>query len=342
MTSPRFCYVLLAHTDREGLLRQVARIRALSPRAAILVRHEAPELIGPADLDPFGAIDLLSGIPVQWGSWRMVTAALEAYDVSLRLTDAAYVVLVSGQDYPIRDLAAWEQGVIASGADALLDPMPADLRAYARHYVTFRLPGRLTVAKRAAHWTMDHVGRLLAPRVELYRMARTGPERWWFSVPRRSGRPPEGIVKASQWMTIRRDLLERVLAEAGDGGRHLRHLRTLVVPDEVAVQSLVARLADRLVMSPTSAMRFPEGATSPDWLTPELVRALARETSAPFARKMPVQGWEAVVAAADALSSPQVGVAPSLPEPQTVADRAAARPGRRPTARGARPVARNP
>ena len=82
-----FCYVILAHTDPAGLRRLVARIRALSPQAKILVRHEDPALIDAATLAPYGAIDLVSRVPVRWGSWTMVTAMLEAYDAAIRLTD---------------------------------------------------------------------------------------------------------------------------------------------------------------------------------------------------------------------------------------------------------------
>lgn len=353
-----FCYVILAHTDPAGLRRLVARIRALSPQAKILVRHEDPALIDAATLAPYGAIDLVSRVPVRWGSWTMVTAMLEAYDAAIRLTDADYITLISGQDYPIRDLGQWEAELGESGTDLVLDPMYAKPHTYRRHFLTFRLPGPRTIPKRAVHWCMDRIGRISEPRFQLYRMERTGPDLWWFSMPRRGQEePPDWFVKASQWMTMRRDVVEGVLASAGPKARGWRHMRTLLIPDEIAVQSAASALATRVLTAPTSAMNFEEHAPSPDWLTPELVRSLARETPAPFARKMPVQGWEAVVAAADALTtrpdgapedaapaadpSAQERAGAGVPEPETAADRAATRPGRRPTGRGARPAARN-
>ena len=48
-----FCYVILAHTDPAGLRRLVARIRALSPQAKILVRHEDPAPVSYTHLDVY-------------------------------------------------------------------------------------------------------------------------------------------------------------------------------------------------------------------------------------------------------------------------------------------------
>jgi hypothetical protein len=263
MAGALFCYVIMAHTDAPGVLRLVARIRELSPEAAIVVRHEDPALIGPAELGPLGAIDLRSDVRVRWGSWTMVRAMLEALTAAAALTAADHITLISGQDYPIRDLARWERELAATGAQAVLAPMGPNPRGYARHFGTFRLPGPLWVPKRAVHWGMDRMGRRTRPYVELYRLQQTGPDVWWFSVPRRGGveRPP-WYVKASMWMTLRRDIVQRIVAEADAGGSGLRRARTMLVPDEVAVQSLASELADRLVHAPTSALHFGPGASS--------------------------------------------------------------------------------
>lgn len=302
--SPVFCYVILAHTDPEGLLRLVARIRTLSPHAAIVVRHEDPDLVGPSNLDPYRAIDLVSRIKVRWGSWTMVQAVLEAYTLALARSDADYFTLVSGQDYPVRELASWEQAIAADGVEAILDPMPAQPLTYRRHFFTFVLPGPRSIVKRGIHWGMDRIGKATYPHIQLYRQERTGPNQWWFTMPRRGSEvAPEWFVKASQWTTLRRDVLAEVLRVAGPDGRGLRRARTLLVPDEIAIQSLVAAVAGRIVAAPTSALRFPPEASSPDWLTAELVRELSQTTPAPFVRKVPVQGWQPVIAAADAAAA---------------------------------------
>lgn len=312
MSDTRFCYVILAHTDPTGLRRLVARIRSLSPQAAIVVRHEDPQLIGPGELDPLGAIDLVSDIRVRWGSFAMVQAMLEAFGVALSQTDAEHVVLVSGQDYPVRDLAAWEAEIADAGVDLLIDPMPAEERTYARHFTTFSLPGRRSVPKRAVHWAMDRVGRVSERWVSLYRLERTGDDVWWLSVPRRGGSErPDWLVKASQWMTIRRDVLTQVLEVAGPSGKGLGPVRTMLVPDEIAVQSTAARLATALREGPTSATWFPPDSPSPAWLTPELVRELATG-GAPFARKLSPTDWVGPVEAADALVA-QASAGPTVP-----------------------------
>lgn len=300
--SGRFCYLVLAHTDRAGLLRLVRRIRELSPSCAIVVRHRDPALVDPVELAASGAVDLVSPIEMGWGSWAMVRAVLEALDAARRLTNADFFVVISGQDYPVRDLAAWEREVRLSGADALLRPMILAPEVYGRRWRVFSVPGRRTVAKRGCGWAMDRLGRLGSPWLQLYRQDRTGPDTWWCSVPRRDGaNPPTWLTKASLWMTLRRDLLDQMLAVARVDGSGVRGLRTVLSPDEVVLQSLATRLGSAVRHEATSAMRWPPGGgPSPLWLTADLVRELAATDAAPFARKMPEQGWAEVVAAADA------------------------------------------
>lgn len=314
--TPRFCYVILAHTDPDGLVRLVRRIRTLSPHGAIVVRHEDPDLISPAELSRVGAIDLVSTIRVRWGSWGMVQAMVEAFGVALRETDADYMVLISGQDYPIRPLAVWERQIVESRVEAVFDPMDATPRSYGRHYVTFELPGRSSIPKRAVHALMDRIGRVTEPRIQLYRLARTGPDRFWFSVPRRGGdAPPHWFFKASQWMTVSRTLMEQILDVAGPDCRGLRRMRTVLVPDEIALQSTACQLTDSILEAPTSVTSFPAHAPSPDWLTATLVEELASTSRAPFARKIPVSGWEEAVLAADQAVAAEEGTAP---EPEGV------------------------
>ncbi|GMA38741.1 hypothetical protein GCM10025883_07860 [Mobilicoccus caccae] len=72
-----FCYVVMCHTDPDGVLRLVRRIRDLSPHSRILVRYENPLFLDPAVVEAEGAQPLLSRTRVEWGrsrwwrpSWR--------------------------------------------------------------------------------------------------------------------------------------------------------------------------------------------------------------------------------------------------------------------------------
>ena len=313
VTVGRFCYLVLCHTDPPGVRRLVDRIRALSPSAEIVVRSSTPGLLAQVDPAAAGARALDSDIVVRWGEWSMVEMVLEALRHVRRTCDADYVAILSGQDYPIRDLPGWERVVTELGADALLAPFAAQPRD---HTFTWRMasspswpPGRAgqwlwrQVARVAAR-----VGRLTAPAFELYPLDRAGELRWWWGRPR--GRdagwevPP---VKAACWMTLSTRAIDRVL-EAHESRPHVAaRYRTMRTPDEYYVASLVSSDAELVVVEAhTSAVRFEPGAARPVWLDAELVRELASSAEplrAPFARKVAPRPDPLLLAEADRWSS---------------------------------------
>lgn len=295
------CYVVLAHTDPTGLLRLVRRIRTLSPTASIVVRFDDADLVSPDALRAEGAIPLLSRLPVRWGDWSLVDAAREALGVALHQTDATWFSVISGQDYPVRDLAAWEQTLHDTDADVLLDPMPAKAQTWEYRWSSFvvSIPGHPRL-ERVAGSLVDRGSRLLSPWVDVYRLERTGTRHFWVRRPRRDMTRPPFLVKASQWMTVRRPTLAAALDELGAGSTRVDVLRTLLVPDELALQSLCAAHATSVREAPTTAAHFAPEAPSPDWLTPDLVRSLAT-TGAPFVRKMSPDAEPAILDAADSL-----------------------------------------
>jgi len=296
------CYVVLAHTDPAGLLRLVRRIRTLSPAASIVVRFDDADLISPDVLRAEGAIPLLSCLPVRWGDWSLVDAAREALGVALRQTDATWFSVISGQDYPVRDLAAWEETLHGTDADVLLDPMPAKAQTWEYRWSSFvvSIPGHPRL-ERVTGSLVDRGSRLLSPWVDVYRLERTGTRHFWVRRPRRDTTRPPFLVKASQWMTVRRPTLTAALDELQAGSERVDVLRTMLVPDELALQSLCAAHATTVREAPTTATHFAPDAPSPDWLKPELVGSLAT-TGAPFVRKMPPGADPAILAAADSLA----------------------------------------
>ena len=67
MSSPRFCYIVMCHTDREGLARALRRIRELSPQAQIVVRPDGPGLVTSQLLAEVGATAVDSDVRITWG-----------------------------------------------------------------------------------------------------------------------------------------------------------------------------------------------------------------------------------------------------------------------------------
>lgn len=295
-----FCYILMAHTAPRQVEHTVRRIRDLSPGAHVLVRHATTGVFEEARLEAAGAAELRSRIRMLWGDWTLVTGALEALEHAVRTTDAHHVVLLSGQDYPIRDLVRWEQEVEAAGVDALVDvfpPLPEDWM-YSWHRVSS--PEQVPAGVRrvgAAAWR--RIARPLRKTMLCYDF--NGDPRWYLGL-RRFRRGPIPVVKGSLWMTLSRaavtTLLERD-ARDDDVREWFRHVR---IPDESYLQSLIVSSPELTWMTcPTTHARFEFG-------NPNAIALDARELDlaatgpAAFARKLTNLDPE-IVARADRLAA---------------------------------------
>ncbi|MGI4895625.1 MAG: hypothetical protein ACRYF3_10990, partial [Janthinobacterium lividum] len=195
--SSGFVYVLMSHTDPQAVLATVNRVRQLSPTAHVLVRHSQPDFLPVHESEGIGV--LRSDIGIRWGTWSVVAAGLEALRVARDRWNPEFTVLVSGQDHPVRDLAAWEQHVRGLGADAVLrrDPRTYDER-WQRCWHELS-PGRFLPS--GAVNLLGRVGRPFArllPEVHL-----AGGSTPMIVHPRRpGGRPPLPYRKGSFWSTL--------------------------------------------------------------------------------------------------------------------------------------------
>lgn len=300
---PRFCYVVLCHDDAPAALSLVRAIRRSSPRAAVLLRHDQPDgFLGAADAEAAGGQLLRSGTRVRWGGWSLVEAMLEASAHAVERLGADVVVLVSGHDRPVQDLGAWEQEVLASGADALLDVDEApDPARHLHRWWTWTTPRRtppLLARVARALWQRGPArwqGLVLA-----YPTSR--PEVWAVGLRQRRD-PVAGLglryVKASQWMVLSAAAVRAVVGPDAAAAREV-FSRTRI-PDESYVQTVVSADPALLVRrAPTTYAVFEPGAASPRGLRPEDVPA-ARASGAAFARKVSsAPEHAAAVAALDA------------------------------------------
>lgn len=249
-----FAYVLLCHVDPEAVLRTVRRIKELSPTAHVLVRHaQGPGFLDEVHAAAAGAEVLVSRTPIRWGTSSTVTAVLEALADAERRWRPSHSVVVSGQDHPVRDLRAWEEGVLRSGADALLR---ADSRRYDERYRScwHALPeaaGRwrplLAAAARATR--RDPVRRLL-------HVQQAGGRTWVWAHARRDT-PPVPYRKGTFWMTLSHRAVARLLTV---DDRTRRWFATTLIPDEAFAHSVLAA---------TPGLRVVEGATSTAFFPPE-------------------------------------------------------------------------
>lgn len=299
-----FTYVVLSHTDPTGLLRLVRRIVALSPAGHVLVRYDQPGLVSPAEVRAAGGQALVSDIPARWGAWSLAEAMIEAFRVARRSYPTDYYVLISGQDYPVRDLRAWEESVRESGADALFAPIaktPDDHRY--RWWIVRKPRLRPRLLDRAVGYALWRLGQVTAPILQLYQ----GPHedvdgRYWIGL-RRRHRGPMTPTKCSQWMTLSRTAVDEVLRTDAQRPDLRAYFAGVRIPDENYIQSLVhASPRLRIAHAPTSALHMPPGASNPDWLDAAGMRGATR-SGAPFARKVPPDVARDVLAIADEAST---------------------------------------
>ncbi|HWD76092.1 MAG TPA: beta-1,6-N-acetylglucosaminyltransferase [Solirubrobacteraceae bacterium] len=303
---PVVAYVVLCHHKAPQVLRLARTIRRLSPRARVLIRHNQPS--GYIDAEPAraaGADLLVSSLPTRWGGWSLVSATIEAFEDARRRYDPDWMVLISGQDYPIRRLHEWERELLTGDHDAVvpaerlgegrfgLRPREARdglvMRYTHRWYrlpqlgVVPRLPRRLVRVVRAVWYRYIYDLQALVTLNELPR-----GQGWMLGIRRHRVPWTPGIAsyKGEQWLALSR----RALAASLDGERARswqRFFATTLVPDEAYFPTaLINDRAIRVNRSRVSWLRWEEDVTKPHPVT--LDRATLAEavaSGAPFARK---------------------------------------------------------
>ncbi|HWE13266.1 MAG TPA: beta-1,6-N-acetylglucosaminyltransferase [Solirubrobacteraceae bacterium] len=303
---PVIAYVVLCHHKAPQTLRLVRTIRRLSPRARVLIRHNQPSgYIDAEQARAAGADLLISRLPTRWGGWSLVAATIEAFDHVRRRHDPDWIVLISGQDYPVRRLDEWELELLGGEWDAIV---PAErlgdgrfglrpretrdglvMRYTHRWYrlpqlgVVPRLPRRLVKAVRAVWYRYLYGLQALVTLNELPRA-----HGWMLGV-RRHRVPWSREVasyKGEQWMALSR----RALAVSLDGEwarSWQRYFATTLVPDEAYFPTvLVNERSVRVNRRQISWLRWNTDVNKPHPVTLDRASlAEAVESGAPFARK---------------------------------------------------------
>lgn len=300
MPQVRCSYLLMCHTDPEGVLRLVRRIRDLSPEAGILVRHYRPGLFGNGEVEAAGGIRYQSDVPADWGDWSLVEMQLDAFRAARRLVPADRYAVLSGQDYPIRDLDSWERELEAEGADAVIEPMSAQPRDHEfRWRIRHEPDAGPVLPRRAVRALASRAAPLISRVVDVYPVTRDEKTRWWIGTPRRSAAPGP-IVKASLWSVLSGTAVDAALAADRDDADGRAFFRTVRTPDEYYVPSLLAAARLRIAHRPVTFKQFGGGA-SPVWIDRDVLAAAAR-TPAAFVRKVGPDVDPTVLAEADRLA----------------------------------------
>jgi Core-2/I-Branching enzyme len=239
--SARVAYLIMSYTLPDQVSRLASVLRRGSPASLIVVHHDdRRSSVDAARLDALGVLRVEPPSTAAWGEATQLAMVLRCLRFTLDARDFDWVVMLSGQDYPIRPVAEIEHSLATTDADALIET-----RACARPN------GREEIDEFAARYHFRWrriksraVSRLAGAAIKsgsLVRL-RTMPSGSWIGV--RAVRSPfgPGLVchYGSDWFTLSRPALEAIERFAGARRDVLDYYRRTLIPTESFVQTVLA------------------------------------------------------------------------------------------------------
>lgn len=251
-TRPRpVAYLVLSHRDPAQVARLVDRLLGSDPTGHVIVAHDPAA--GPLPAGGGPGRDrmhvMASASAREWGGFGLVADLLAAVAWTVNNTDAGWLAILSGQDYPVRPLAGYGAALAASGYDAFLSARPiplkrprssdsAGLYAHARYYYRWwTLPRWVlgwTSGRRADRWVSGALRRLSAvqPFVFIWRLPRGAGDRIGLRRHRLPFGPAFPCYMGSQWLTMSRVAATEILAFTGRRPDVMDLYRRSIISDE--------------------------------------------------------------------------------------------------------------
>jgi hypothetical protein len=269
----------------------------------VVIAHDARRCPAPRALDDRVHV-WEHRLETDWGSWELVAATLSGFRRARELADPDLVALVSGADYPTRDLSAWERDFLATGGGWVGEAVPLQYRPrWGRHhgegqddltryaYRWFRVPRtglavRLPRGIEAARRRLRDAFFLRVEPAFSVRFVSRG--RGTHLGVRRLRTPFEGsrrCFKGSQWVAMDRSLLDHLLDEAGPGSALARFYEDTIIPDESLVPTVLSWAQPPREGSPLSYVEWVPELDEPRTLTLEDLDTIGA-SGAPFCRKV--------------------------------------------------------
>jgi hypothetical protein len=303
-------YLILTHKDPQQVEALASRILTLSDTGQVVVHHDLKADPLPWDGSPPARVHLVDRVRVEWGDWSIVEATLRMFRFARDRLDASWFVVLSGEHWPVVNLAAWERTLPSGGVDAYL---PAQRLPRRLHFGTRDLDGNRFLARCVHRWFRVH-----RPKSDLAHRAlaglskvslRTHPllklefslrsESWFIGVPRRRGPVRQwDLYKGSEWLACNAnaaDILLRTDPRATDWFRHSH------IPDESYVQTVVRRSNLTVENADVTWVPPEPGRATPGWmLLKEIDLDTVLTSGVAFARKVDPARNPEVITAIDA------------------------------------------
>jgi hypothetical protein len=233
-------YLIISHRLPRQVYRLAGVLRRGSSNAHIVIHHdrEAP----PLDKAALRHLDVQLVEParaVSWGRISHVEAVLWSLSW-LAHTQFDWVVLISGQDYPVRPIAEIERRMALAGVDAFIEAVPChppqgrliDEFALRYYYRWYRIPRCLAgKAVRVASAGNSFVRIRSIPR-----------DGAWLGVRavQTSFGDGFGCYRGADWFNLSRRAVETVLEQCRSHAELLHYYRHTLIPSESLVQSILA------------------------------------------------------------------------------------------------------
>ena len=255
---------ILSHRDTPLLQRLVHRVLD-GERTAVLVHHDPRS--GPDGLDADDRVlRVREARSADWGMPSLAQAVLRCVtEATEQVPDLDWLLLISGQDYPTRGMAAIEADLAATDADA-----------YLRHFQVPSDPSQ-DVHPWQARCRARYLGRRRIPLSH-----RSIP------MPRRSPfRDGTELYIGDMWVNLKHTAVRHLIDARTRHADIERYLYTCSVPDEAVVPSLLLNGSPglRIENDRRRFIRWSEGAPHPEILTLPDLDAVTTSTDW-FARKV--------------------------------------------------------
>jgi hypothetical protein len=233
--APRVVHLIAAHRFSDQLLRLLRVIRAETPHAVIAIHHDRFTSPTPhRELAAVGNIEVIEATaPLRWGDYSMVRLVLDSLsELERRGVQYDWLNLISGNDYPVQPLQAFEALLAASPYDAYFDaeawdktwPEINEERYFFQWYRWPDMPIPYCVRRifgrfRNVRLMYGRIGTLLGTR------ARTLP----FD--------RATCVRSSMWWTISRRAVDSILAAQRNRPDFFSFYERTLIPDESCLQT---------------------------------------------------------------------------------------------------------
>lgn len=282
-------YCIAAHTRPSQCRRLICRLLDDDPACLVLLHYD--QRSARLDLSEVATprLHIIPERAVNWGSPELVDLFVEMLRIALS-ADCSYAVMLSGQDYPLRDVSDLEAELSSYDVWASTRPLFADdgscnwtegRRRYAYQWWHTDEPGwLLRFADRCAGKVPGaHVSAESVPPLPYLVHFRQYGQLWWGARSRGPGVP---VHTGSQWMSLSARAMDAICS-APQGV--MRFFHRVPISDEACFHTILKNTKG-LTFAPDNAryIRWGQHLANPDVLTTDDLDVMIA-SGAQFARK---------------------------------------------------------